>query len=159
MNGCIFDKVNCLFECFLCCPDISVCWQLFRRLGGVVLFYGLYFHVKGVDVFHIIRFDLVNFLFNFFSGSNLVASILPPTLLLTLVFLILSSNNVESLERTFSCSICFDENLFVVSFKTFVSSERLSVSDFGLTSSFPILIYYSCCFPPNSFNYSYCFKY
>ena len=65
-NCCIFDKFRCLFECFVCQSGVSVFWWGFRILGGVVLFDGLYFYVKVVDVFCMISFDDIKFLFNFY---------------------------------------------------------------------------------------------
>ena len=64
MNCCILDKVKCIFECFVCWPYVAVCWQGIGIWRDAVLFYGWYFRVKGVNVFHTIRFDVINFIFN-----------------------------------------------------------------------------------------------
>ena len=48
----------------------------------------------------------------------------------------------------------FDENLFVGYFIALVSSDRCSVSDLILTSSFPIFFNDLCCCSIKSFNYS-----
>ena len=65
----------------------------------------------------------------------LTASILFPTLLLTLTLSRRSSEYVVSEVMCFSCAISFEENLVVVSLITLVLSESRIVSDLILTSS------------------------
>ena len=87
---------------------------------------------------------------------NLYASIFPPIMLLTLKFWILSSKDVEILERCFSWSTSLDENLVVVYFNYLVSYDRCSVSGLRLTSSLPIFFNSTSCFYINLFNCSCC---
>ena len=104
---------------------------LFRRLIRFVWCDFWYFHVKGVDVFQAVRFYLIKFFSITVSISNLDASKFLPNLLLTLISLSLFSKDVESVERCLSWSMYFYVNLFFVSFRYSVSSERR-------TGSYPI---------------------
>ena len=98
----------------------------------------LMFYVNGVDVFHVIIFYLIHFLFNScfklafdrfnFSANSIVVAHLFNMLL----------KRCDSFRKILSFSMTFDEYLFVVCFSSFVSSERSSVSDLRLTGSFPI---------------------
>ena len=71
---------------------------------------GWCFHVKGVNVFHLVRFDHIKFYFNSclkfqFSGSTFL-----PTLSLKLILSRRYSKEVVILETRFSWSNNFDDN-------------------------------------------------
>ena len=89
-------------------------------------------------------FDIIEFSFNCCFNLKSECFNLPPTVLLTLIFSVRSSNYVASVETCFYWSTIFDNSLFVVSFIYFVSSDSRSVSDSILTSSFTILFDYLC---------------
>ena len=86
--------------------------------------------------------DLISSMFStFVSGSNLDSSILPPILLMLLIFSIYYSKYVVILEIFLSYSISFDVNLCVVYFSTLLSSERCIVYNLRLTDLFLIVFY------------------
>ena len=99
-----------------------------------------------------------SFISIFVSSYKFSASILPLTLLLTLIFFSHYSKDVAALERCFSWSTSLDENLVVVYFNYLVSYDRRNVSGLRLTSPFPIFIDSSCCFSLNCFSSSCCFS-
>ena len=101
INCCIFDNLNYLFESFVFWPGVDVCSGGFRRWGVDVWLNGLYFHVKGVGDFHMIVFDLINFLFDCCLMFGFVFIYFPLTLLLTLTFLIWYPKDQVILERCF----------------------------------------------------------
>ena len=105
-----------------------------RRRRSFVWCGGWYFH------FRVVNFSFCQILYHQFfsivaSSSNLAASIMTPTMLLTFIFSIYYSIYVSIVEIFFSWSMRFDEKLFVVSFCNVVSSERRSVSGARFTST------------------------
>ena len=88
--------------------------------------------------------DLISSIFSpvVTSSSDFPDSIFLPTLLLTVILSENYSNRLLIEYIYFSCSMNFDENLLFSSLSTLVSSERRSVSDLILASSFTILFYH-----------------
>ena len=82
MNSCIFNKLNYIFECFLCFPYVTIFWWVFRRWKGIFWFDGWYFHIKGV---------------NFFVWSDFISSML-------ISIVVSVSNLAASIFRKFYCS-------------------------------------------------------
>ena len=117
-------------------------WRLFRKLRRFGWSYGWYYHVKGVNIFHLVRFDIIKFHFNCCFNFQFGWFIFLLNLFLALILSSSYSKDVVSVEIYLSWSTIFDENLVVVSFISFVYSERHSVSDLILTISFTIFFYY-----------------
>ena len=115
------------------------------------------FSCQGSRFFHMISFDLINFIFNCclrlelfcfnFSNESIVY-----THLFNPIF-----KGCGKFRNMFSVVNGFYENLFVSSFRNFLSSERRSVFDLILIGSFLIFFYLSCCFTLKYFYYS-CFS-
>ena len=67
----MFREGKCLVNCDSC-EDLSIDFRsgnFMRSAFGLskyeyFWYYGWYFHVKGVDVFHVVRFDIINFCLN-----------------------------------------------------------------------------------------------
>ena len=135
------------------------CWCLLiviKTMSSFILFYRLYFHVNGVDFFHMIIFDLINFLFRYclrfeFSLFNFAIYSVFGTHIFNPLF--------KRCGKFRNICIVFNEFLWKhVSSITVVSSERSSVS--GLIGIIPIPIFFhsSCCFTLKSFSSLCCFS-
>ena len=137
-------------KCLVSCNSCEYVSYAFRNGYFVILAFGwseyqdcfwcggCYFHVKGINFFHAVRFDLINFIFNYCFKLQFGCFILTPTLLLALMFSTHSSKAVEILEILLFCSTIFNEILLLVSFCTLVPSQ-------SHISLFTILFKYSFC--------------